>query len=159
MYFQKATISHPSLSFALVNKTSSFMPALWEPSSPFHPGACHAGACSTHAQVWILKHEWTELPDNISTIVLAKSINVFPILEKNFPHLIHPEITCPFLHSGHFVPLIASCGWLAFSSLFLLCPDEECHCWRTTGIHVLWPRGWNSSPLSLGAFRKWFSLS
>lgn len=104
------------------------MPTLQEQSSPFHPAACHAGACSTHAQVWIFKHEQTEFPDNILTIVLANSINVFPILEKNFPHLIHPEITCPFLHSGHFVPLIVSCGWLAFSSLLLLCPDEESHC-------------------------------
>lgn len=110
MYFQKAIISHPRLFFAMINKTSSFMPALSEQFSPFHPAACF-----THAQVWILKHEWTNFPDSILPIVLTNSTNIFPILRKNFPHLIHPEITCPFLHSGHFVPLTASCDWLAFS--------------------------------------------
>lgn len=77
MYFQKAIISHPSLSFAMINKTSSFMPSLQEQFSPFHPGAC-----STHAQVRILKHEWTDFPDNISPIVLANSMNIFPFLKR-----------------------------------------------------------------------------
>lgn len=110
MYFQKAIISHPSLFFSMINKTSSFMPALPEQFSPFHPGACF-----THAQVGILKHEWTNFPDSSLPIFLTNSTDIFPILRKNFPHLIPPEITCPFLHSGCFVPLTASCGWLAFS--------------------------------------------
>lgn len=111
--------------FAMINRTSSFMPALPEQFSPFH-----SGACFTHEQLWMLKHEWTNFPYSILPILLTNSTNIFPILRKNFPHLIHPEITCPFLHSGHFVPLTASCDWLAFSfEGFLTVPS-----WRNAAL-------------------------
>lgn len=57
----------------------------------------------------------TNFPDSILPIILTNSTSIFPILRKNFHHPIHPEITCPFLHSGRFVPLTASCDWLVFS--------------------------------------------
>lgn len=120
MYFQKAIISYPRLFFAMINKASSFMPAPPEQFSPFHPGACF-----THAQVWILKHEWTDFPDSMLPILLINSTNIFPIIRKNSPQLIPPKITCPFLHSGHFIPQTASCGWLTFSFVgFFTVPSQ-----------------------------------
>lgn len=116
---KKQSYHIPGFFFAMINKTSSFMPAPPEQFSPFNPGACF-----THAQVWILKQEWTDFPDSILPILLANRTNIFPILRKNFYHWFPPEITCPFLHSGCFVPLTASCGWLAFSFVgFFIVPS------------------------------------
>lgn len=109
MYFQKAITSHPRLFFPY-DKQDKLLHACSTRAIFFHPGACF-----THEQVWILKHEGTNFPDSILLILLTNSTNIFPILRKNFLHLILPEITCPFLHSGCLIPLTASCGWLAFS--------------------------------------------
>lgn len=152
MYFQKAIISHPSLSFAMINKTSSFMPALQEQFSPFRPGAC-----STRAQVWILKHEWTEFPDNILPIVLANSMNIFPFLKGTSLTWFILRLLVPFCVQVTFYP------WLhpAADQPFSVCFFFYCALMRNTTLQhkfmVFWPRGWNTPPLSLVTFRRWFS--
>lgn len=121
----------------------------------------HPGACFTHEQVWILKHEWTNFPDSILLILLTNSTNIFPILRKNFPHLIHPEITCPFLHSGCLVCSSDCILWL--TSLFI-CEVIYCALMRNATLQQKFmffdpEDGWSSAPLSLGTFGKLLSLS